>query len=294
MADSDDFFQALQMFERGVKQLQFSRTLSSANEAVQQIRMSEAKEEEKRTQLQQLAQQFVLSATAQGADTQAIQQASQSIAPPQDTTLQRQLALEHFKSGLRQQEAKNKAMLKQRATDDIIALQDAATQGNKRAIAKLPKNDRERLVPGYGFAVDASNARKFRTELGEGQAAISGIDEVMKLYNQSGGQISKLNPKTRAKIDSTLIALKGALRLGILGPGAVTDAERKILDSAVPNPAEFINVFGPTRLQQLQTVIQSNLDNKASAIGLSAPNRPSQPPQTSSSGGLRQFLRPRS
>lgn len=79
----DDLFTALNMFKQGVGQLQTSRVIGQANEAVQTIRASEGNEQAKRAQLQDVSNQLVGHMTALGNPVSAIQQVAQQFGPKQ-------------------------------------------------------------------------------------------------------------------------------------------------------------------------------------------------------------------
>jgi hypothetical protein len=78
-----DLYTALQMFGDGVNQLQTSRAISGANEQVQQIRASEASEQEKRAAMQQISNGLVAHLAAGGTPATTIQAVAGAIGPKQ-------------------------------------------------------------------------------------------------------------------------------------------------------------------------------------------------------------------
>lgn len=77
-ADSD-LFTALQMFQKGVKDLSLQRTLAEANDQVNQIKATEASEQDKRSQLQNLSNALVRSLGAQGVSPTEVAQQADSV-----------------------------------------------------------------------------------------------------------------------------------------------------------------------------------------------------------------------
>ncbi len=67
--------------------------------------------------------------------------------------------------------------------------------------------------------------------------------------------------------------LKGSLRTQILGPGAVSDRERELLDAIVANPTVIFSLdkSNKARLDTLLETINDNRDNKAKFYGVTAP-----------------------
>lgn len=78
-----DLFQALQMFQQGVKDVAFSSALNQANEQVQQIKASITNEAEQRAALHQVSQDIVGRMTAMGATGAQLQAAQTAFGPRQ-------------------------------------------------------------------------------------------------------------------------------------------------------------------------------------------------------------------
>lgn len=78
-----DLESALKMFVTGAKELQTSRVLNQANEAVAQVRSSEADEAQKRQQLSAIAQDMVFRMQATGAPVSQIELAAKNAGPQQ-------------------------------------------------------------------------------------------------------------------------------------------------------------------------------------------------------------------
>lgn len=79
----DDLYKALSMFGDGVQQLQTSRAIASANDQVQQIHASEASEQAKRAQLQQIANGLTAHLAGMGTPATTLQALQGAIGPKQ-------------------------------------------------------------------------------------------------------------------------------------------------------------------------------------------------------------------
>jgi hypothetical protein len=78
---TDDLFQALQMFQNGVKEYAFSQSLAEANEQVRQIKGSALKEHEQRAALQQLSDSLVMRMASIGAPATTLQAVAGAVGP---------------------------------------------------------------------------------------------------------------------------------------------------------------------------------------------------------------------
>jgi len=107
-----------------------------------------------------------------------------------------------------------------------------------------------------------------------GQELLSLLDQI------SSGEVSRAGtPKKflelKAKADTIVGFLKGSLRLPIVGPGALSEAEIKILENVAANPAEFFRLAGSTRaaLKSMQSEVARNFSAKAEGYGLDLTKR---------------------
>jgi hypothetical protein len=86
------------------------------------------------------------------------------------------------------------------------------------------------------------------------------IDQLIEIANKPG---AAFNPQDRAKADQISTLLEGAMRVQILGPGAVTEPDRQVLKSTIANPAQIFKLKGNVlnALNNLKRVNQQNLEN---------------------------------
>lgn len=232
-----NLIQGLENLKNNVRQLQAQSAISSANERVREIRATTAKEDEQKVMMQQTANDLMGRLAALNTSPQQAALAFQSIVP----------------------ETEQKKDILQFASD----LDLRNTLLGAQAKASVPsKDDRARFVAGYGFAPDKESARAFRKQAGEAKGALMNIDKLAKF-----GGIDKINPKARAAAQTLATVLQGSLRVPLVGPGNVSDEERKLLNDALANPTDILTIFPGPRLKALKSAIQNKLRANAQVMG---------------------------
>jgi hypothetical protein len=147
----DELFKAMQMFKQGVQDLQFSRSLNTANDMVRQIKASEMNEQQKYNALNELGQQFARSSMGLGRSASEVELAMKSFAPPVMTPEQRfDLEAQHNNVPGMQDAAKDiETKAKAKASPQIIRYQGLAdNKADKAEEAGREKfiNDLNRFV----------------------------------------------------------------------------------------------------------------------------------------------------
>lgn len=139
-------------------------------------------------------------------------------------------------------------------------------------IEQLPPEQRERYVPGLGLASTKEGAKDMREFKATADSINGGIQELISMTNSTGKSIS---PEQRARAETLASMLKGQLRLPIVGPGAVSESEWKLLDRIVANPATIFSLDAVSRasLETVNRRIQSQLADKARSNGLRPVNQ---------------------
>lgn len=274
-----DMIAALNSLQGNVQRLQFQRTISQANEAVQQIRTSEANEAEQMQALRGVAEQVTFNLAATGASPQQIQQLTQTINPNQEYERAEKMAAAQARGTMGVKMQAQQAMQGQQAM-----ILEAAMQGNPRAIQMLPKETRERFVPGVGVASTkegATDIRKLTTELTPAMDQI----ERLKQINQISGR--SFSPRLRAEAAQIQRTLIGSLRVALTGPGAMNESEQKLLEEAVANPTDLFSVGSLTeqKLTTLQNALSNKLTSAYQAVGIAPPDAAGMP--STSIPGLR-------
>lgn len=119
---------------------------------------------------------------------------------------------------------------------------------------------RELGVPGVGIARTGQEAKDLRAAQVSKKNADGMIDQLIEIANKPG---AAFNPKDRKLADQISTMLQGALRLQIVGQGAVTDSDRDVLKSVIANPALIFSLKGNviSALNNLKSINQQNLEN---------------------------------
>lgn len=131
----------------------------------------------------------------------------------------------------------------------------------------MDEKDRERFVPGYGLALDPDSAKKMREVVSTTQQVKSGIGQLLKFADSP---LSTLSPEDRAKTAVLAQEVIGNLRLEFLGPGAITDKERAVLEDIVRKPTNLWSLSSSNKaaLQTLVGRVQSKVTERAKSYGL--------------------------
>lgn len=176
--DSNNLFQGLNMFVSGVKQLQQSRTLQSANEVVNQVQNSENDDYTKMTQLRQVGQNLAFTLASQGAGPDEINNLTNQLKPyiPQN-------AMEAYSVGGPAKQAAqdlNKDTLdKQLAVQDKIS-QRALTVEQVKAKAMVDAANARASNAG-----DRADTKQDAQDLGKFQTAVGQLDSIRNVAGKT-------------------------------------------------------------------------------------------------------------
>jgi len=145
-----------------------------------------------------------------------------------------------------------------------VALQSAAEKAAKNTAEKS-----ENYIPSLGVYAYSKKAAEGYNELAAAtNTAADGIQELQRIGNIKGKEIT---PKVRAEAETIASLVRASLRVPILGPGTVNDAERALMEKIVADPTTVFSLSesNKTRLQTLATRLQANLKQQQRAYGLS-------------------------
>jgi hypothetical protein len=175
--------------------------------------------------------------------------------------------------------------LKHPATGEILKDQALTADGR---IVELPKTSQEveedgRSVIGYeGKAPTQGEAVEFRRKTSMINSGLNDLDELIEL----GKKGSSLSPQDRSRASNLATIVSGKFRKQIIGEGAVTDQDRRILDQIVPNPLQVFTLVNiPALLTDMKRRLQSSVDSDAAILGLKPTGQSSQPSQGGGDGG---------
>jgi hypothetical protein len=155
--------------------------------------------------------------------------------------------------------------------------------GKVEKIEKPKAEDDGRSVIGYeGKAPTQGEAVEFRRKTSMINSGLNDLDELILL----GKKGSSLSPQDRSRASNLATIVAGKFRKQIIGEGAVTDQDRRILDQIVPNPLQvFTLVDIPALLTDMKRRLQSSVDSDAAILGLKPTGQSSQPSQGGGDGG---------
>ncbi len=162
---------------------------------------------------------------------------------------------------------------------------------NQKKLNVLSGNDPAliaREVPFFGtHANTKEGAAKVNELAGSTLSANENIDRLLGMVDDFGLTGRALSRAEAAKARSIVGVLKGQLRLGLIGPGAVSQFEQELLNDLIANPSRIFSLRSTTRasLTELRQLINSELVNKATALGVDT-GQPVQPGQGQTSTGL--------
>lgn len=135
----------------------------------------------------------------------------------------------------------------------------------------LDEKQRERYVPGFGIGLTKEDATKLKDYNADYEAAREGIIKLKAVGNKP---MKSISPEAIAQADSISRMIMASLRTQVLGPGAVTDAERAILEKIVANPTSMFSLDSTNqkRLDTLIDTLKTNRNQKAKAYGFTVPD----------------------
>jgi len=136
-------------------------------------------------------------------------------------------------------------------------------------------------VPEFqGIAPTENEAIAFRTQYADVQSSRKNIGRLIEIANM--GALAQQDPKIKEEASGLAKAVQGTERLNILGPGTVTEPDRKILESLVPDPTRIfsLSTSNKSALQNLLKRANEGIFNKAQSLGLQPVSAAAATPQS--------------
>lgn len=145
-----------------------------------------------------------------------------------------------------------------------LAKLKAETTKLEREAAGVGMPDMEKFVPGIGYAFTTKGADEMRTLSADMNGAKESIARLLEISQIPG---KSLSPDLRAEADTIRSTLRGQLRTALVGPGAVTESEQKLLNAVIADPTTIFSLdrVNITRLNALQTALDRKLQTAAEA-----------------------------
>lgn len=146
---------------------------------------------------------------------------------------------------------------------------DLYAQGKNPMDYGLPVDEKmqKRAVPGYGLANDPELASKLNSEV------LPQHESSMQALAQLKTMGRTVNPVERSKAEQLQQILIGRTRLALLGPGAITDAEREIAKSVIANPTAIFQLAAGDKLVQLESMLNKDFEARVKGAGLKMPQK---------------------
>jgi hypothetical protein len=127
-----------------------------------------------------------------------------------------------------------------------------------------------------GLAPSEQDAKDFRTLSSDAQLGIQMIqealdqDEKLNALTRRAAVTFEGGNKIRAEIKTKLNLLRGKLRLAVIGPGAVSEYEQKILLEVIGDPTKFFqfDTNSRARLKELQRIMAQGVKVRGEHLGL--------------------------
>jgi hypothetical protein len=136
----------------------------------------------------------------------------------------------------------------------------------------LDEKQRERFIPGMGVAKFGTKEEvsNFRTEVNEAKIADSSLRQLIEISKVPTNSVSL---EMRGKADIIVSSLQSAMRTSILGPGTVSESDRKLLEKIVANPTDVFSLGSSnrSRLEELLKQVRYKTAVKARSLGLESP-----------------------
>jgi hypothetical protein len=245
------FAEEIAALGQGFKEASFGlamqRATAGATEAVNQIKAAEGDEIQKQAQLRQVSEALTRDLAQFGAPADRIALIANSIAKPKQMYQTAEQALINEAPGSQQYKAAETTIKSER--DFKLTEQREKQAGAERLMgiktaANLQKDERNRYIPGFGLALTPNDAKESKKLLTELDPAKQNLQKLLEMANTPSNRVS---PEARARAQALARMTMGNLRMAIIGPGAVSDSERAILESIVADPTEFFRLPAATR-----------------------------------------------
>lgn len=127
----------------------------------------------------------------------------------------------------------------------------------------------QRYVNGIGFegiATSTERAKKLSEESANVKNAVSTIDRIREIGQKSGREF--LPTEAKAEAEQLKSMLQGMIRTEIVGPGAISEGEWKLLDRVVANPTDVSQLNAMKMMETLKRTMVNSVQNKARAEGI--------------------------
>lgn len=172
--------------------------------------------------------------------------------------------------------------------------------GDKEQFVPAPKADIGDMLKLRGVTIDfpefrgtaptEKEATDFRDQYSNVLSSRRNIQRLLEIAQM--GKAMQQTPEIKAEAEQLSRAAQGALRLDIIGPGTVTDSDRKLLENIVRNPTDIFSLQS-SNVKSLKSLLEragSGIESKAKSIGLEVLKPTQQQPAAGGrSGGVLRY-----
>lgn len=120
-------------------------------------------------------------------------------------------------------------------------------------------------------APSEGQAKEFNTAAANAKAIMLDAKYLMEMTKDASFFEQRLTDRAfRADVETRIATMKGKLRPLLIGPGAMSDIEQKMLANAIPNPSDFFRLDSATikRFETLGDLVDKKIKFHGEAIGL--------------------------
>jgi hypothetical protein len=162
--------------------------------------------------------------------------------------------------------------------ESISGLGSIVRFGDKEQFVPAAKTDINDLLKVRGVTIDfpefkgtaptEKEATDFRDQYSNVLSSRRNLQRLLEIAQM--GKLMQQTPQIKAEAEQLARAAQGALRLDIIGPGTVTDTDRKLLESIVRNPTDIFSLKS-SNVKSLNSLLEragSGIESKAKSIGL--------------------------
>lgn len=165
---------------------------------------------------------------------------------------------------------------------NVVSAKDLATR--IAAERKANRKSRELGITGFtGEARTVDEAKEMRGQVMSYDNLEDAVNRIRALNKEFGSNVNLISEQ-RARVEMIRGLLKGTLRKPIVGPGAVTEHEQKMLNDLIANPTAIFEVNAMDKLDELVRTMRVKINSFAKSQELTPTD-----PRFGGSSGSRQL-----
>lgn len=264
--DVGQFLGAMKMLQQGMQDTQTRSAITDATAQMQLANSQIKNQSERYNQIQQISQGLTAQLSGIGADPTRISQAvagikGPDISDPNSAVMQgvltgsQQLQNMGLKAQSELNATKNSQVNRQLDIAEMEALGKIKAQNTVSGFdptqytpnqvtnyEKLPKDVRERIIPGVGVAAASEDKKAIQASLDSMQALNTGTKQIDALVAK--GASAATSPVGRKRIEAIKAGMIGALNKRLTGGGPMRDEEREMVSQTIGQLENLTDITG--------------------------------------------------